>query len=515
MLIKINGENLDIPEGSTIQDAIEISNAPYCEGSLVCLIRGEDEIQNNVSKYKIKTPKGSILIELDDSDNSKILTDFWKKNFSKFVSNKVRWESSNELAIGPMISDFEPSHEEFSYFDNDVLISLSGFSNESTHIIFIKDSHSNVYGVPKGNGNGVFARIIGGKKTLFSLSSSDEIISIEPVIERSTVKNSTGSSDLSVVLEEGNELFTYALFEPNVNSPASVEHLFSLIKDNKIEVSFESNSFVGFYELVGLTKDAEEISERKRGTVTLRNDGKGKGKVYIYREDRVKADTHTKIATIKKGMELFDIAKKGEFITVKSDPERVMLMMKTQKEAEEILNSLGIVHERSGLLDDNAIIVSQEPEFTIDILKNKKVTTFGLSDEDLIKVKLSKDAPKSKWYFEKLTGLVEKPVGFLKVYFAVPDMNLFMFEGDSKESKGLVPENTPDEVIKSGEIGITNMSKKGVGYVGIRTVDNNEFGPTGEPFQSTNIVGEVVENIESLDKLKDGSKLYIYEVSDD
>lgn len=514
MLIKINGEDVDIPKGSTIKDAIEISNAPYSAGSLVCLISGEKEIENNVSKYKIKTHKGSILIELIDSEESKDLVGFWKENYSNFVSN-VRWESSNELAIGPISSNFEPSHKEYKYRDNDVLISLSGFSNEATHIVFVKDSHSNVYGVPNGTGNGVFAKIIGGRKVLFSLSSSDEIISIDPVIERSTLTNSTGGSDLNIVLEEGNKLFTYALFEPNENSPMSVEHLFSLIRNNKIEVSFESNSFLGFYELVGLTKDAEEISERKRGTVTLRNDGKGKGKVYIYREDRVRAETHTKIANVVKGMELFDIAKKGDFITVRSNPERIMLMMMTQKEAEESLNSLGIAHERSGLVDDDAIIVAQEPEFTIGILKNKKVSTVGLASDELLKIKLSNNAPRSKWYFEKLTGLAEKPVGVLKVYFAVPDMNIFMFEGDSDESKGLVPENTPEDIIEAGEIGITNMSKKGLGYVGIRTVDNDEFGPTGEPFQSTNVVGKVVENIEYLNKLKDGHKLYVYEIDDD
>ena len=68
MLIKINGEDVDIPEGSTIKDAIEISNAPYKKGSIVCLIKGESEIQSNILKYKIKTPKGSILIELEVSE---------------------------------------------------------------------------------------------------------------------------------------------------------------------------------------------------------------------------------------------------------------------------------------------------------------------------------------------------------------------------------------------------------------------------------------------------------------
>ena len=515
MLIKINGEDVDIPEGSTIKDAIEISNAPYKKGSIVCLIKGESEIQSNILKYKIKTPKGSILIELEVSEKSQPLTDFFKENYSQFISNNVRWETSNEVAIGPVSSSFEPSHEEFAYFDNEVLISLSGFSNDATHIIFVKDDHKNVYGVPKYSDRGVFARVIGGRKTLFSLTDDDEILAIEPVIERSTVRESTGGSNLDEVLEEGNQLFTYVLFEPNFNSPKSVEHLFSLIRNDKIEVSFESNSFVGFYELTGLTKEKEEITERKRGTVTLRNDGFGKGRVYIYREDRVRAETHTNLATVKQGMELFDIAKEGDFITVRSSPDRIMLMMMTQKEAEEKLASLGITHVRTGNEDDDAIVVTQEPESTVGIIEAGEVTTFGLASDELLKIKLTNDAPRTRWYLEKITGLAEKPVGTLKVYFAVPDMNMFMFHGDNDESKGLIPENNPTDMMKAGEIGVTNMSKKNVGLIGIRTIDTTDFGPTGEPFSATNVVGEVVGNIEGLNKLKDGSTLYIHEVYED
>ncbi len=515
MLIKINGEDVDISEGSTIKDAIEISNAPYKKGGIVCLIKGESEIQSNILKYKIKTPKGSILIELEVSEKSKPLTDFFKENYSQFISNNVRWETSNEVAIGPVSSNFEPSHDEFAYFDNEVLISLSGFSNDATHIIFVKDDHKNVYGVPKYSDRGVFARVIGGRKTLFSLTDDDEILAIEPVIERSTVKDSTGGSNLDELLEEGNQLFTYVLFEPNFNSPKSVEHLFSLIRNDKIEVSFESNSFVGFYELTGLTKEKEEITERKRGTVTLRNDGVGKGRVYIYREDRVRAETHTNLATVKQGMELFDIAKEGDFITVRCSPDRIMLMMMTQKDAEEKLQALDIKHIRTGNEDDDAIVVTQEPESTVSILEAGEVTTFGLASDELLKVKLTDNAPRTRWYLEKITGLAEKPVGTLKVYFAVPDMNMFMFNGDNEESKGLIPENNPTDMMKAGEIGVTNMSKKNVGLVGVRTIDTTDFGPTGEPFSATNVVGEVVGNIEGLNKLKDGSTLYIHEVYED
>jgi len=49
MLIKINGEEINIKDGSTIKDAIEYSNAPYNPGSILCLIKGEKEIQKNIN----------------------------------------------------------------------------------------------------------------------------------------------------------------------------------------------------------------------------------------------------------------------------------------------------------------------------------------------------------------------------------------------------------------------------------------------------------------------------------
>ena len=166
----------------------------------------------------------------------------------------------------------------------------------------------------------------------------------------------------------------------------------------------------------------------------------------------------------------------------------------------------------TGTTDDDAIVVVQEPENTIAILENNKVETFGIPANKLIKVELTDDAPRSRWYFEKLTGLAEKPVGSLKVYFAVPDMNIYMFDGDKDESKGLVPENVIDDSYIAGTIGITNMSRKNVGLVGIRTVDSDEFGPTGEPFNATNVVGRVISDLEDLKSIEDGDTVYVYEV---
>ncbi|KZX10087.1 methyl-coenzyme M reductase-associated protein Mmp3 [Methanobrevibacter filiformis] len=510
MLVKVNGEDIKLPEGSTIEDAINITKAPYCTGSILSIIKGKKDFEKNINKFKIKTPKGSIIIEMLSDEIANPLIDIWKNSYLEFAKTTIRWTTSNEIAIGPIYTDLEPSMEEFKYHQGDVFLSLSGFSKESTHVLIAKEDHNGVYGAPNIN-KGVFARIVGGRRTLNLLTDDDNILAIEPVVERQSVVETAAISDLNTILENGNQLFTYVLIEPNKKSPQSVEHMFSLMEDDKLRIDYDSNSFIGFYNMQGLSKPAEEAIPRKRGTVTLRNDGVGVGKVYIYREDRVQSPAHTVIGFIKKGMELVDIAKSGEFITVKSDPERIMTINMTQKEANDFLSLRGVKQERTGLDNDDAIVVFQEPLTTIDILENNAVKTKGINIDDLVIVEMLNEAPRSTWYFKKVTDLVEKPIGHLKVHFAVPGMKLLIFEGDNKESKGLIPENTPERVISAGTIGITNMSRKNVGLIGVRFEDNSEFGPTAEPLNATNIIGKIDTDLKLLEKIKEGDLIYLRE----
>ena len=163
MLIKINGEEMNVAEGSTIQDVIDESNAPYTPGSIICLIKGKKELEKNVSKFKIKTTQGSVILELLDTKEAQPLVDVWKKQYKDFENLSIRWSTSNEVAIGPVVTDLEPTSEEYKYYEGDVVLSLSSFSNESTHLILIKENTTNVYSVPPFN-KGIFARVIGVKK---------------------------------------------------------------------------------------------------------------------------------------------------------------------------------------------------------------------------------------------------------------------------------------------------------------------------------------------------------------
>ncbi|WP_298517821.1 methanogenesis marker 3 protein [uncultured Methanobrevibacter sp.] len=510
MLIKINGEEMDVADASTIQDVIDETNAPYTPGSIVCLIKGKKELEKNINKYKIKTTKGSIIIQLNESEEAKPLVDVWKSQYEDFVDLDIRWSTPTEVAIGPIVTDLEPTSEEHKYYEGDVVLSLSSFSNESTHLIMLKENTTNVYSVPPYN-KGIFARVIGGRKTLNGLTDDDKVIGIEPIIERSTTTDSASVSDLSTVLEEGNELFTYISFEIDEESPVCVEHLFSIIKDGRIKVSYDSESFIGFYELEGLEKPKEHSTKRSRGTMTVRNEGKGVGKLFIYRESRVLTPNHTTVGRIVNGMEIIDIAKENDFITVKSEQQRLMLLSKTQKEATEILSAVGVEHLIDGLVDDDAIIVEQNPKHTIDILKEGSVITKSVKKEDVCSVKFVDDAPRSVRYFKLLSGLLENPVGQIKVHFSVPGMHILIFEGDKKAAKGLIPENNPVEKVIRGQIGITNMASKSAGLIGIRFEDNSEFGPTAEAFEATNIIGEVTSDYEYLENLKEGVVVYVTE----
>jgi putative methanogenesis marker protein 3 len=507
MKVLVNGEEIELPSGSTIKDAVEAAQAPYLPGSVLGVVKGKEEVERHVNKYRLKTEQGSIIIELLKNAPSELIN-LWKERYHDFSGLRVRWITSQEAAVGPIATSLTPSHDEYSYQRWDVIFSLSGFTADATHIILSKDQHNAVYGAPKGN-NGVFARVVGGKRTIMKLTDDDHVLEVKPVIERRSIVKSAAIIDLETELSPENQIFTYLLVEPESKSPQSVEHFYALSKNGKIGVDYDSNSFMGSYGLEGIKREIEWVDKRKRGTITLRNQGKGMGRVYIYREDRVSTPSHNILGKVVKGMELVDIARYGDEVTLRIHPERIMTLAMTQKEADEYLAARGIKQIRGGLEDDGAVVVLQEPHYTMEIVENGEVTTIGVRKEEMVEIELFDEAPRSIWYFQKITGLLDAPVGSLKVNFAFPGMNLMMFHGDSREARGLIPENSPQGQTRAWEIGLTNMSRRHIGMLGIRFEDHDEFGPTGEPFQGTNILGRVVKGMENLKKFKEGDTVYV------
>ncbi|OED30554.1 methanogenesis marker 3 protein [Methanosphaera sp. WGK6] len=509
MQVKINNVEMDIPIGSTVEDAIKLSKAPYITGSAIALIEGREELESHVNKYSIETTGGNIIIELVDTAN--MLTDFWKNNYKKFIGTAIRWTTSHEVAIGSIVSDLEPTNEEHLYNRGDVIISLSSFSNESTHIIISKVKHEGIYGVPNQN-KGVFATVVGGKRNIIKLKNTDEVLDIHPVIERKSIIKSAAVTDFNTELKQGNELYTYIEVEANPEAPISFEHFLKIIEDGTLHVDYESESFIGNNTLKGLEKDTELIEKRKRGVVTLRNQGAGVGRVYIYREDRVSVPTHNIIGHVTRGIQILDTVNEHDKITIVTNPEKISTVALTQKEADDYLDKLGIEHERDGLTDDDAIIVAQDPLYTIDVHKENKLKTLGVPKEDFVEIELyPEESPSSVWYFRKISGLLNGDVGHLQVNMAIKEMNILMFKAVNKEAKGLIPEKLPDGKVQAWEICVSNTACKHVGNIGIRFIDNTEFGPTGESFSSTNIIGRVVGGFDNLKAFKEGDTVYVKE----
>ncbi|MDD1763874.1 MAG: methanogenesis marker 3 protein [Methanobacteriaceae archaeon] len=507
MKVQVNGDEIELTSGSTIKDAIEAAQAPYLPGSVLGVVKGREEVERHVNKYRLKTNQGSIIIELLKEAPIELI-DLWKERYHDFSGLRVRWITSQEASVGPIATSLTPSHEEHSYQRWDVIFSLSGFTADATHIIFSKDKHHAVYGAPKGN-SGVFARIVGGKRTIMKLTDDDHVLEVKPVVERKSIVKSAAIIDLETQLSEGNQVFTYLLVEPEPRSPQSVEHFYALSEAGKLRVDYDSNSFLGSYGLQGIKREIEWADKRKRGIITLRNQGKGMGRIYIYREDRVSTPSHNVLGKVVKGMQLVDIARYDDEVTLRIHPERIMTLAMTQKEAEQFLSAQGVKQVRSGLDDDGAVVVRQEPHYTMEIIEKGEVTTFGVKEEDMVELELYEEAPRSTWYFQKITGLLDAPVGSLRVNFAFPGMNLMMFHGDSREARGLIPENSPEGHAGAWEIGLTNMSRRHIGMLGIRFEDHDEFGPTGEPFQGTNILGKVIKGMENLKKFKEGETVYV------
>lgn len=509
MQVKVNNVEITLDEGSTIKDAIDKSNAPYIPNTTIALIQGREELESQVNKYKISTTQGSIIIEL--SDEAEKLTEFWKSSYKEFIGKQIRWTSSKEAAMGSVKSHLEPTNERYMYNKWDVIVSLSAFSNESTHIIFSKDKHEATYAVPDDN-HGILARSVGGKRTITKLTNNDSIINIEPIVERKSVVNSTEVSDLDTKLVEGNELYTYMLVKANENAPVSFEHFLKIIDDGTFHVDYEAETFIESNTLEGLERDSENPGKRNRGTVTVRNQGHGVGKVYIYRENRILIPSHNEIGHISQGMELLDIAKNTDNITTITEPAKISTVGLTQKQADEYLDERNIVHERDGLKDDNAVIVAQDPQYTVEIAKTNHVKTLGVPPEDFVEIELYPDeSPSSVWYFRKITGLLNADVGHMLVNMAIPAMDLLMVKAINKEAKGLIPEKLPEDKVDAWDICVSNTACKQVGNIGIRFKDNSDFGPTGEAFSGTNIIGKIVAGFDNLKNFKNGDTIYVKE----
>ncbi|MDD2836746.1 MAG: methanogenesis marker 3 protein [Methanothrix sp.] len=506
MKVFVDGREIELLPGALLSDALGKACAHPANGAIIGIVRGRGEKSLQTNSYWLNTTKGKLRVELIDNELQKI----WHENIEKISRSTVRWASPDGVAFGPFASTISFERDAREYNRWEVVLGAGGFDRENTQIIFIRRRHTAAYGTPKSGG--VLGHIVGGKNTLDRLQSGDEILNIEPIVEWQDITSKQATTDLALPLEEGMEIFTQVRAELIENAPVGAEFFLALTRKGTFKVDSVSSSYVSSDQLLTVPIIFEHREPRLEGLVTVRTSGRGLGRIFIYKQDRTSNPGHSAVARITSGMDMIKLAGPGQLITVEVSPKRIMLMGSSLKDALKEIQEREIEAEVEGYDGVDAVVVKQEPGETMSILKHKKVRIFSIPASRLVSVQLYDDlAPKTLDYFRHVTGLKERPVGPLPVYFVYENTLLFKPEIEAVNLKELLPENKPTGPVPAGSIAVSNQVSKKIGLVGMKLVDDKRYGPSGEKFEATNVIGRVLEP-EKLKDVSEGETIYIKEV---
>ncbi|HUI39706.1 MAG TPA: methanogenesis marker 3 protein, partial [Methanothrix sp.] len=359
---------------------------------------------------------------------------------------------------------------------------------------------------------GILARVVGGKNTLDRLEKEDRIESIEPIVEWEDLTEKLATKDLNLPLFEGMEIYTHLEVELIEDAPHGAEFFLALTRYGAFKVDSVSSSYISSDQLLTEPIAFEHREPRLEGVATIRTSGRGHGRVFIYKADRTSNSGHSVVARVAAGMEMVKLARPGDLLTVRVRPERIMLLGLKLGQALQTMSERGIETDVEGHEGEDAVVVKQEPRPTMEILKAKRVKLTAIPSSHLVAIELYYDlAPKSLDYFRHVTGLKERPVGPLPVYFVYENTLLFKPEMEATSYKELLPENKPTGPVPAGSIGVSNQVAKKIGLVGVKLVEDRRYGPSGEKFEATNIIGRVLEP-EKLEDVKEGETIYVLEV---
>ncbi|MGD0056649.1 MAG: methanogenesis marker 3 protein [Methanomassiliicoccales archaeon] len=504
MIIKVNGETIEAKEGSSLRDVLR--GRPYRKGYLVAVIRSAELVQKETSEFEISTTKGSMVLRLNDS----YFAGVFRKVIGHIAGKGVRWRTSKVLAVGAFPTDIEVVRGVHHYGRYDCFFTIGGFDNRTTYVMIGKMDHDGEYGAE----GGVFGKITIGRHVLRDLDEGDKILGVKPVVLEMSAKDAFVTENLKMKIDNGMAIESYVGVKLNQNSPVNCEHFLVVTEGGTLPVTDRTETYVACSENMDVSLVPETISVRDEDMVTVRHEGGGMGRIYLYKVRRQVAPTHSNIGIVTAGKELLRLVPEGKSVTLVPNPARVMSIGMTQSAAQRFLEARGLVQVRKGEAGDDAIVVEQEPELTVEALATKEVETFGVRPERLNDWTLDDGrAPRTAHYIRKMTGLDHKPIGTMKVHFTYPDMPLVTFEGNPKEALDLVPEGQFGKESKRGDLAVTNMSRPNRGLIGLRLQTSDEFGPTGEERYGTNIAGQVVSDVDRLTKdLKDGDVVYVREV---
>lgn len=501
MKVYVNGAERTVRSGSTLRTIV--SGEPYEKGALIAVRRSDEHAVSATSDFEVETEHGCLVIRLNDTPEAAA----WRAMAERNPRLAVRWVTHDIVSFGSFPTDLEVDRGSYFYRMYDVFLALGGFDSGTTYVMIARNDHRGSYGA----GQAVIGRITVGRHLLNEIKEGETVKAIRPVVSETTTENVDVTSDLSFKPEEGSRIETFVELTLDSASPASAEHAIILSRGGRMDLSGATGSLVSCSDDMDVDIPPEDIRVREEGSVTVRNSGTGKGRLYIYRQRRQLSGSHNYAGKVTKGMSILRHAPAGSIVTVRTSPARILAVGMTQKEGEEFLKGRGIGCIRTGDASDDAIIASQTPERTMDALASGSVETFGVPRERVFRIRLSGKDPRSEHYFRKVTGLSHKPIGQIKVQFTFEGLPMVTFYGDEDRGKDLFPQE-PFKRSRRGDIGVTNQARPHHGLIGIRLQDSKDFGPTGEEPYGTNIIGRFDDDLDRLmDGLEDDAVVYITE----
>jgi len=506
MKVIVNGTEKELRKGATLKQAID--GELYYKDTLIAVHLSEEKLVQETSDFEIETTRGTLVMHLNDTAEARM----WKTLVTdKMAGVTSRWVTHNIIAFGSFPTELKVDRSENGYRMYDCFLSLGGFDNNTTYMMIAKDNHRGSYGA----GKAVIGRITVGRHLLELFDEGDEIISVRPMMSEISTENVIVTKDLKYKLEDGYKIETAVNIDLDDRSPLSAEHILVLSSTGYMKATDVTGSYAACSEDLDVDIPPEDNGVRDRGTVAVRHEGVGQGRLYIMKDRRQQSVSHNIAGTVTNGLAIVEYASKDDIFTIQTNPPRALAVGKTMKDGEEFLKGFGITCERTGDTSDDAIVVEQTPEQTVTAIKEGKVEIKGVPKDRVFKISLDykNEDQRSVHYFKKITGLSHKPVGSLTVQFTFEGLPMVTFYGDEMKGKDLVPFDVPFKKVKRGDIGLTNQARPHHGLIGIRLQDSKEYGPTGEEPYGTNIIGKFDDDLDRLMKdLNDDDVVYFREV---
>ncbi len=500
MKVTVNGKEKVLKDGSSLKDAVKGEN--YVEGSLISIYLSTERMTQTTNDFSIVTDRGEMVLHLYDTPEAQL----FKDNVNGIAGSNTRWANKELVAFGSFPTEIVHDATEGTYKKFECFFSLGGNDNQTTYLMVARSNFSKAYGA----GAGKIGKITVGRHLLDVLREGETLQEIKPVVSETSKDNVTVTSDLAHPLEDGCVISTEVLVKLDSNSPGAAEHLLVVSAKGYLNVSEGTGTFLGCRDDLDVDLKAEDTGVRDIGNVMVRTEGSGQGHIMIYKERRPAAPGLSTAGTVERGRSLVTLATPGDKVTVSTDPPRLLSVGMTQAQGEKFLSRFGIKQIRKGESSDDAVIVDQGPESTMEAIRRGEVETFGVPKDQIYRIAIKTTDESTIHYFKKVTGLSHKPIGQLKTQFSFPGSPMVTFYGDDARSQNLYPQD-PFKKCKKGEIGVTNQSRPHHGLIGIRLIDSKQYGPTGEEAYGTNLVGTFLGDLSQMEVLEDEQIIYITE----